>query len=164
MCFSRALTQPLLIHMHVSVSRCLRHTWKTSTPECVTARLILIPSPSWAGWGLMPYISSFLATSSSWISESAGDIPLQREKGWVECASNMKNFQTEHIHCYCDYLCLLWNLMILWSKYSWLGTYCFISKWWQSSSSLKSPSSAATHTHQTYMKFSYALWPFRLSI
>ena len=33
------------------------------------------------------------------------------------------------------YLCFLCNLMILWSIYSWLGTYCLISKWWQSSSS-----------------------------
>lgn len=61
-------------------------TWKTSTPECVTARLILIPSPSWAGWGLMPYMSSFLATSSSWISERAGDMPLRRAKGRI-CGS-----------------------------------------------------------------------------
>lgn len=55
-------------------------TWKTSTPEWVTARLILIPSPSWAGWGLIPYMSSFLATSSRWMSESAGDTPLQTDK------------------------------------------------------------------------------------
>lgn len=37
-----------------------------------------MPSPSWAGWGLMPYMSSFLATSSSWMSACAGDMPLRR--------------------------------------------------------------------------------------
>lgn len=40
-------------------------TCNTSTPMCVTARLICVPSPSLAGCGRIPYISSFLATSSS---------------------------------------------------------------------------------------------------
>lgn len=45
-----------------------------------TARWICIPSPSLAGWGLMPYISNFLAMSSSRTSDSAGLLPLQGER------------------------------------------------------------------------------------
>lgn len=45
-----------------------------------TARWICIPSPSLAGWGLMPYISNFLAMSSSRMSDSAGLLPLQGER------------------------------------------------------------------------------------
>lgn len=69
----------------VSSRASVDHTWNTRTPECVTARFILIPSPSWAGWGLMPYMSNFLATSSRWMSESAGAAPLniKRRTGWA---------------------------------------------------------------------------------
>jgi len=54
-------------------------TRRTSTPMCVTARLICVPSPSLAGCGRIPYISSFLATSSSWASDSAGVFPLESQ-------------------------------------------------------------------------------------
>lgn len=54
-------------------------TLSTSTPMCVTARLICVPSPSLAGCGRIPYISSFLATSSSCTSDSAGVFPLQAQ-------------------------------------------------------------------------------------
>ena len=127
-------------------------TWNTSTPECVTDRLILIPSPSWAGCGRMPYMSNFLATSSRWMSESAGDAPLHGDRGGETTGSMRHFFNTSgwRRRTSADFelhLCLLWNLMILWSRYSWLGTYCFISRCWQSRSSSKSPSSAVTQTH-----------------
>lgn len=72
---------------------------------------------------------------------SRGQTPAQRGglNGWkwvTVCEGNYKpSLHTAKSPVCDDYLCFLWNLMILWSKYSWLGTYCFISKWWQSSSS-----------------------------
>ena len=55
-----------------------------------TARWICIPSPSLAGCGLMPYMSSFLAMSSSRMSDSAGLLPLQEERIYEpnKCSKN----------------------------------------------------------------------------
>ena len=55
-----------------------------------TARWICIPSPSLAGCGLMPYMSSFLAMSSSRMSDSAGLLPLQGERIYEpnKCSKN----------------------------------------------------------------------------
>lgn len=56
-------------------------TRSTRTPMWVTAKLIWVPSPSLAGWGRMPYISSFLAMSRSCTSDSAGVLPLKENWG-----------------------------------------------------------------------------------
>lgn len=124
------------------------HTWKTSTPECVTARLILIPSPSLAGWGLMPYMSSFLATSSRWMSESAGVTPLQRDR------------RTE---AFCDLLtpfwwpCSGWKLTCV-SCETWWSCDLNIPGWGHTASSLNVDSPARHHSplallQHTYIKY-----------
>lgn len=52
-------------------------TWNTWRPIWATARLILVPSRSAAGWNRTPYISSLRAISRIWKSDSAGVWPLE---------------------------------------------------------------------------------------
>lgn len=55
-------------------------TWKTWSPMWATARLILVPSRSAAGWKRTPYISSLRAISKIWKSDSAGVWPLKNKR------------------------------------------------------------------------------------
>lgn len=63
----------------------------------MTAKLICVPSPSLAGWGLIPYISSFLAMSKSCTSESPGVFPLGKRKEkvshWLWTPHSLEEFR-----------------------------------------------------------------------